>query len=62
MNTFLLHLATKNQKDESDKHVLVEVQKPPQNTNEGSEFLDDAIHMKDQPFMYTEISVEAGCP
>lgn len=32
------------------------------NITEGSEFLDDALRMKDQPLMYTEESVAAGSP
>ena len=31
-------------------------------TNEGSEFLDDAIRVEDVPLTYTEESVAAGSP
>ncbi len=31
-------------------------------TSEGSEFLDDAIRTKDQPYLYTEESISAGSP
>ena len=31
-------------------------------SNEGSEFLDDAIRTHDQPLIYTEESVAAGSP
>ena len=63
MNLHFLHLPTKNPKDESGKHSLITVQAPPHSSNEGSEFLDDAIRMKDQPLVgteYTEESVAAG--
>jgi len=63
MNLHFLHLPAKNPKDESGKHSLITVQAPPHSSNEGSEFLDDAIRMKDQPLVdteYTEESVAAG--
>ena len=62
MNPQFLHPPGKDQKDEQGKDTLVQFQEPPHNTNEGSEFLDDAIRMKDQPLIYTEESVAAGCP
>jgi len=33
-----------------------------QNTCEGSEFLDDAIRLKEQPLLYTETSIAVGIP
>ncbi len=62
MQLFFLHAATKDQKDQSEEHALVPIHEPPHNTNEGSEFLDDALRMKDQPLMYTEECVAAGSP
>ena len=63
MNLFsFLHLLAKNQEDEPGKHTLVPFQAPEYNTVEGSEFLDDAIRMKEQPLMHTEESVAAGSP
>ena len=32
------------------------------NTTEGSEFLDDAIRMKDQPFKYNETKMQQDDP
>jgi hypothetical protein len=61
MNLFFLHPDTKNLKDKSEKHSIIH-NEPVRYVNEGSEFLDDAIRMHDQPFMYTEESVAAGCP
>jgi hypothetical protein len=61
MNLFL-HLPIKGLKDGPAVHTLVTAQEPPHNTNEGSEFLDDAIRMKDQPLIYTEESVAPGSP
>jgi len=61
MNLFFLHPDTKNLKDKSAEHPIVH-NEPVHYTNEGSEFLDDAIRMYDQPIMYTEVSVAAGCP
>ncbi len=59
---FLSHPATMLPPDEPDKHTQVLPHELPHNTNEGSEFMDDAIRMKDQPYMYTEESVAAGSP
>ena len=61
MNLFFLHPDTKNLKDTSEEHPMVH-HEPAHYANEGSEFLDDAIRMYDQPLMYTEESVAAGCP
>jgi hypothetical protein len=58
MNLHFLHLLIKNQKDEPGEPILVTVHEPPHNSNEGSEFLDDALRMKDQPLLYIEESVE----
>ena len=48
MNSFFLHPLTHN-RNEPDKLVLVTDHEP--HTDEGSEFLDDAIRMVDEPFM-----------
>ena len=60
MNLFFLHPDTKNLKVKSEEHPIVH-NEPAYYTNEGSEFLDDAIRMH-QPLMFTEVSVAAGCP
>jgi hypothetical protein len=62
MQLFLLHPDEKDQKDQSEEHPLVPLHEPLHNTNEGSEFLDDVIRMKDQPLVYTEESIAAGSP
>jgi hypothetical protein len=54
---FLHHPAT-NQKDEPGKHLLVPFPETLHNISEGSEFLDDGIRMKEQPFMAAEESTE----
>ncbi|AXY73254.1 hypothetical protein D3H65_04355 [Paraflavitalea soli] len=46
----------------SDEHQLVPLHDPPRNTNEGGEFLDDALRMEEQPIIYTEESIAAGSP
>ena len=61
MNPFLLHPANRNLNEQSVKRPVVH-NAPPHNTNEGSEFLDDAIRMEDLPLIYTEESVAAGSP
>jgi hypothetical protein len=61
MNLFFLHPGTKNLKEKSAEHPIVH-NEPTYYANEGSEFLDDAIRMHDQPLMFTETSVAAGCP
>jgi hypothetical protein len=55
-------LFLKNRKDPSEVHALVPIHEPPHNTNEGSEFLDDAIRIEDLPIIYTEESIAAGSP
>lgn len=59
---FVSHPAINHPSDEPDKHTQVLPHEPPHNTNEGSEYMDDAIRMKDQPYMYTEESVATGSP
>jgi hypothetical protein len=61
MNLFFLHPTTKNLKEQPDKHTLVHSE-PTRNTDEGSEFLDDAIRMEDLPLFYSEESVAAESP
>lgn len=43
----------------SDAHALVSNQEYEYNTNEGSEFIDDAIRMQEQPLMRNEENVAA---
>jgi hypothetical protein len=62
MNLFFLHPAAKNGNNQPDKQTLVQPHKPPHDTSEGSEFLDDAIRMEDLPVIYTEQSIAAGSP
>lgn len=53
MNLFFLHPTAKNVKEPSEEHTLVH-DAPPQNMDEGSEFLDDALRMEDLPLSYAE--------
>jgi hypothetical protein len=61
MNPFLLHPPAKQLKEPSDRHMVVR-NEPPHNTNEGSEFLDDAIRIEDLPLVYTEESIAVSSP
>src|SRR5438045_3905886 len=57
MNLFFIHHPTNNPEGEAGKHTPVPIQNHEQNTNEGSEFLDDAIRMEDLPESYTEENI-----
>lgn len=57
MNSSILYPADEDLKDQSDKHALV-INEPP--LNEGSEFLDDNIRMKDLPLMFSEEKIDTG--
>lgn len=46
----------------SDEQKLVTLHEAPHNTNEGSEFLDDAIRLDEQPVVYAEDSIAPGSP
>ena len=61
MNLFFFHHLAKSQEDEPNKHAVI-IHEHPHYTNEGSEFLDDAIRIKEQPLMYTEEAIASGCP
>ena len=52
---FLRH-PVNQQKDEPDKHPVVPFHEQLHNISEGSEFLDDALRMKEQPLMTAEES------
>ena len=56
MNLFFIH-HPKNPEDEAGKHTLVLLQNHGHNTNEGSEFLDDAIRTEDLPALYPEENI-----
>jgi hypothetical protein len=62
MNFFFLHPDGKNLKDQSVKHLLVSIHIQSHNTSEGSEFLDDALRMKDLIKVRTEERIAAGGP
>lgn len=61
MHLFFSHHEVKVHEGEPAQQTIV-VHEHPHNTNEGSEFLDDAIRIKDQPLMYTEEAIAAGSP
>lgn len=48
MNFFFSHATPKKMKDEPEEHPLV-IHETPHNTSDGSEFLDDAIRIEEQP-------------
>jgi hypothetical protein len=54
MNLFFLLLPAKKQKHDSEEHIVTTIHEPLHDTCDGSEFLDDAIRMKEQPLMYIE--------
>ncbi len=60
MDPFVRNHPAQSQEDESE--TLIAVHEHEHNTMEGSEFLDDAIRMKEQPLMYTERTVAVGSP
>ena len=61
MNFFSLHPVIKKGKEKPAEPPIVH-REPSHNANEGSEFLDDAIRIHEQPLIYTEESVAAGSP
>lgn len=64
MKFFFSNLFEKKQKHQQDEHAVVVLDESVHNITEGSEFLDDAIRMKEQPFiyLYTEESIAPGRP
>jgi hypothetical protein len=54
MNLFFIHHPANNPERAGDEHILVSLQNHEQNTNEGSEFLDDAVRIEDLPEWYYE--------
>ena len=61
MNLNFLNPQLKDPQDEPVNHLPVPLIENKQNITDGGEFLDDALRMKEQPFMYTEDCVAAGC-
>jgi hypothetical protein len=51
MNLFFLHASTKDPKNGYPEHMEVVTNETPYNTTEGSEFLDDAIRMEEDPLI-----------
>ena len=62
MNLFFIYHSTKNAETEPGERMLLPLQNQKHNTNEGSEFLDDAIRMKEQLLLYMQESVAAAWP
>ena len=64
MKFFFSDLFEKKQANHQDIQSAVEVPETLHNITDGSECFDDAIRMKDQPFMYsyTEETIAAGSP
>lgn len=61
MKLFFLQTPEKDQKDDQVGHLPVPLNESTQNVSDGGEFLDDSLRMKEQPFMYMEDCVAAGC-
>lgn len=59
MNFFFKHNSVKDLKDETDKQTVMPIQANEHNINEGGEFLDDAIRMKDQSLIDSEKNIDA---
>jgi hypothetical protein len=57
MNPFFLYPVGENLKDQSDGHMQADSE-PVHSINEGSEFLNDAIRMKDLPLMFSEEKID----
>jgi hypothetical protein len=62
MSFFFFHIPVENRKEEAQTRPVIADEEQLRNITEGSEFLDDALRMKDQPLVYTEESVAAGSP
>jgi hypothetical protein len=64
MNLFFIQNPQKDQKDETVMHTLVPLSDEQHNVTDGAEFLDDALRMKEQPFilMRAEESIAPGGP
>ena len=56
MNLFFLHPASKDPKGHPEKHPHDHSHGPIHDLSEGSEFLDDAIHMEDVQLVKNEES------
>ena len=54
MNLFFLHHPAKNPKDKAREQRLVPLRNHGHNSNEGGEFLDDALRTEDLPALHVE--------
>jgi len=59
MKPFFLYSADENMNDQSAKNAST-INRLPSNMNQGSEFLDDAIRMKELPLIFSEEKIDAG--
>jgi hypothetical protein len=59
MNTSFLYPDGENLEDQPDGYTLADSE-PLHSISEGSEFLDDAIRMKDMPFRFSEEKIDSG--
>jgi hypothetical protein len=63
MNFIFFHIPPGNREVGGDIHALITDEEQLRNITDGSEFLDDAIRMKEQPLvMHTEESIAPGSP
>ena len=57
MKLFFPDLFERKQTNHHDEHTAMVVHASLHSTTEGSEFLDDAIRMKEQPLLYAEETI-----
>jgi hypothetical protein len=62
MNLILLHTAAKNPGEITIDQLLPPLFTPPHEVNEIDESPIPAIRLNDQPLIYTEGCIAAGCP
>jgi hypothetical protein len=62
MHFSIPHTHQTSTKELLDELIVEVVHSSSSYTSEGSEFLDDAIRMKDQPLIYSEESIAASSP
>ena len=62
MKLFFFHFPRKDENLLLKQQTLLETDDTNRNITEGSEYLDDAIRMKEQPLTYTEEKISVGSP
>ena len=62
MNFFLFHSPANNPDDKPVVRELLTAHESPHTTNENDWFSGNAVRIKEQPLMFTEDCIAAGCP